>query len=264
MHSRSGSILRLHCSICLLLIAIAGFAQVEDSVAAPVSDTAIVYDSVVETREAGAHSFNSVESFEQERTAVRALPDSFTNGLRKDGDFDYVKNGLRPPSGAAATSAGSKSGFFRILAGFLTVLPYIAIGLFVVLLVWYLAANNFILFRTKSKSIAAPTVLEERQDIFSIDYTVSIRQALQQKNYRLAIRLQYLELLKILSDKDLIHFVPDKTNIEYLLQMRATRYYDDFFAATRNYEYSWYGLFEISENMYQKINSTFQQLKQKL
>ncbi len=83
-------------------------------------------------------------------------------------------------------------------------------------------------------------------------------------NYRLAIRLQYLELLKKLSDNGLIHFLPDKTNFEYLAQLRSSSYYDDFFTATRNYEYSWYGLFDISENMYQKINNTFQQLKQKL
>ncbi|MGJ7030527.1 hypothetical protein [Niabella hirudinis] len=264
MHSRLRSILRLRCSICLLLITITGFGQVADSIAVPASDTSIIYDEVVETPERTTRSFSPVESFEQERITVRTLPDSFVNRLRKDGDFSYVKKGLKHASETTPASTDGQSRSFRLLSGLLSALPYIAIAVFIILLVWYLTSNNFILLKTKSKSIAPASATEERQDIFSIDYATSIRQALQQKNYRLAIRLQYLELLKKLSEKELIHFVPDKTNFEYLSQMRSCYYYDDFFAATRHYEYSWYGLFDISENAYQKINSTFQQLKQKL
>lgn len=266
MHSRLKAIRDVFCSMGLLLITVAGFSQITDSVTAPVPDTSEVYDEVVESPGATtSSSFEPLEHFEQERSAVRAVPDSFVNRLRKDPNFAYVKNGLKhsePP--AAGEKQQNSSSSSSAWPGIFAALPYIAITIFIVLLVWYLAANNFILFRKKSTSLPTPETQEDPRDIFAIDYATSIRQALQQKNYRLAIRLQYLELLKKLSDNGLIHFLPDKTNFEYLAQLRSSSYYDDFFTATRNYEYSWYGLFDISENMYQKINNTFQQLKQKL
>ncbi|MCD2423644.1 hypothetical protein LQ567_12785 [Niabella pedocola] len=211
----------------------------------------------------GTASFDPVEGFENEQSVIRPMPGDFTRKLQEDEAFHYVKTGLKPARDQqeATNAPHRRSGTWAV---FFEVLPYIAVAVFIILLAWYLASNNFILFRKKSTALETPVIKDAPQDIFSIDYTASIRQALQQKNYRLAIRLQYLELLKKLSDRQLIHFLPDKTNIEYLLQMRSSNYYDDFFTATRHYEYSWYGLFDVTENMYQKINNTFQQLKQKL
>lgn len=237
---------------------ITSFAQ--GAAEAPFPDTSAVYDEDPAAEETSTE-FVPIEDFENERTAVRTVPDSFINRLQQDAAFGYVKTGLKQPGEKSPQTDPSNRPSSH---GFFSVLPYIAITIFILLLVWYLASNNFILFRKKSTTLAAPAIQEDHQDIFSIDYAASIRTALQQKNYRLAIRLQYLELLKKLSDKELIHFLPDKTNFEYLTQMRSSDYYDDFFAATRNYEYSWYGLFDISENMYQKINNTFLHLKQKL
>jgi len=260
MHSRLRTIRYLFCSIWLLLTVTAGSAQAADPVAT--EDTSEVYDEVPERTEEPTASFNSIERFEQERSTIRTVPDSFINKLRKDPDFGYVKTGLKHAEKTA--SGNNRQNSSSAWSGIFAALPYIAITVFIVLLVWYLVANNFILFRNRSTSLPATEVQEDTGDIFAIDYATAIRQALQQKNYRLAIRLQYLELLKKLSDKGLIHFLPDKTNFEYLMQLRSSGYYDDFFTATRNYEYSWYGLFDISENMYQKINNTFQQLKQKI
>ncbi|MCF3111338.1 hypothetical protein LL912_21305 [Niabella sp. CC-SYL272] len=239
-------------------------AQDEKETAVTVLDSSADNDTVAEEAviESTA-SFNPVEGFENEQDTIRPMPGQFTVKLREDPAFDYVKTGLKPGKDKPE-EARDNSGRLSGLAAFFKAVPYIAIAVFIVLLLWYLAAHNFILFRKKSTPLNTPAIKEAPQDIFSIDYAASIHQALQQKNYRLAIRLQYLELLKKLSDRQLIHFLPDKTNFEYLLQMRASNYYDDFFTATRHYEYSWYGLFEVTENMYQKINTTFQQLKQKL
>ncbi|WP_018629686.1 hypothetical protein [Niabella aurantiaca] len=246
-------ILQLFCCCCLLLTE--GTALAQEAGETALQETSGVYTEELVT-DATSTEFIPVEDFENERTSARTVPDSFINRLQKDAAFGYVKTGLKQPkTKSSQTSPRGTPAFF-------TVLPYIAI--FVLLLVWYLTANNFILFRKKSTTLAVAAIQEDHQDIFSIDYATSIRMALQQKDYRLAIRLQYLELLKKLSDRELIHFLPDKTNFEYLTQMRSSGYYDDFFTATRNYEYSWYGLFDISEIMYQKINNTFQHLKQKL
>lgn len=257
------TICRLAC-FGLLLSGTPCIAQQEADSVATVLEPPATSDAPVEAADSeGTASFDPVEGFENEQHSIRQMPGDFTRKLQEDDAFHYVKTGLKPSRGQQEETGTPhrRSGAWTV---FFEVLPYIAVAVFIVLLTWYLASHNFILFRKKSTTPHTTVVKDAPQDIFSIDYTASIRQALQQKNYRLAIRLQYLELLKKLSDRQLIHFLPDKTNIEYLLQMRSSHYYDDFFTATRHYEYSWYGLFDVTENMYQKINNTFQQLKQKL
>ncbi|MCH5716784.1 DUF4129 domain-containing protein [Niabella hibiscisoli] len=102
------------------------------------------------------------------------------------------------------------------------------------------------------------------EDIFSIDYTAAIQQALDNQNYRLAIRLHYLQVLKKLSEKDIIHYQPDKTNFDYLLQTRSTPHYSDFSGLTRQYEYSWYGLFPISPAQYEQVDQLFTNFHKKI
>ena len=50
----------------------------------------------------------------------------------------------------------------------------------------------------------------------------------------------------------------DRTNFDYLLQLGSTKYYNDFFRLTRNYEYSWYGQFPVSEEAYKVIKKEYE------
>ncbi|MCH5599572.1 DUF4129 domain-containing protein [Niabella ginsengisoli] len=115
----------------------------------------------------------------------------------------------------------------------------------------------------KAASIETGSFEEEQKDIFSIQFAEAIQDALKANNYRLAIRLQYLQLLKTLSEKGIIKYQPDKTNFDYLLQTRSTSHYQDFLSATRSYEYSWYGLFPIDEDHYRNIENSFSDLHKK-
>jgi hypothetical protein len=69
----------------------------------------------------------------------------------------------------------------------------------------------------------------------------------------------FLRLLKEMAEKNIIQYKQDRTNLDYLLQLQPTGYYHDFFRITRNYEYSWYGLFDISEDAYNKVKNDFTQ-----
>lgn len=235
----------------------------QDSVKAPIAPPTIEEKNYEDEEEYDEDiGFTDVEYFNDATTTVRSTPDSFVKKLKSDRYFDYVKTGLKKKVPEEESKPQQRKLPFN--TDWLSYVPYIAIVLFAGLLIWYLLANNFILFRKKKQGLAEDTSVEEHQDLFSLDYAYQIQKALEQKNYRLAIRLQYLELLKKLTDRELIHFLPDKTNFDYLMQLRGSAYYDDFFAVTRSYEYSWYGLFDITEGMYQKINSVFQNLKQRI
>lgn len=73
----------------------------------------------------------------------------------------------------------------------------------------------------------------------------------------MAIRLMYLRLLKNLSERNIIQYKQDRTNLDYLMQLHPTRYYNGFFRITRNYEYSWYGEFPVSNEAYGIIKKEF-------
>ena len=68
-----------------------------------------------------------------------------------------------------------------------------------------------------------------------------LREALAQNNYPLAVRLYYLQIIKSLSEKSAIKWSREKTNRDYLREMRGHPAAEQFREATRIYERVWYG-----------------------
>lgn len=186
---------------------------------------------------------------------LRRLPNTYINNLKDDPDFGYVKDGIPPPKAWDAP---------QISFSLSDIWVYVAVIIFLLLLAWYLRANDLLFFRKKPVAIQPAPSEELLKDIFSIEYAAAIKEALNNRNYRLAIRLHYLQLLKLLSEKGMIHYQPDKTNFDYLLQIRSTPHYSDFSGLTRQYEYSWYGLFPISQSQYEQIDLLFTNFQKKI
>ena len=120
-------------------------------------------------------------------------------------------------------------------------------------------------FRKRSTEAKASTPEAEEEVISNeSDMAILIRQAVQNGNYRLAIRYQYLQTLFKLSAKNLIQMAADKTNNQYVREISNTNYQNDFAALTLNYEYVWYGEFAIDENIYRRLESGFSHFNSKL
>lgn len=147
---------------------------------------------------------------------------------------------------------------------FQTFLWVIILGVFVIGLFIYLRGSNVGLFRKKNKRLGSTGDEEISEDIFAINYQKEIDKAAAQGNYRLAIRLLFLKLLKNMSEKSIILYKQDKTNLDYLGELHPTNYYTNFFRITRNYEYSWYGHFIVSEDAYKIIQRDFDQFDKEL
>lgn len=89
-----------------------------------------------------------------------------------------------------------------------------------------------------------------QEDIRLISPEVLIQEALIQKDYRLAIRWNYISILKKLSIHSLIEFRPYKTNYDYQQELKNTSFFREFRRASRVYEFVWYGETAISEDEY--------------
>lgn len=192
---------------------------------------------------------------EYDSVQLKHLPSGYIDSLKNNEAFDYVKTGIPRPEVKQKQEKQHKP--FRLNINIDSVIVYIAIAIFAALLIWYITTRVFIK-KNKTSEVEFTQEKDLPEDIFSIPYKEAIQKAMQQKNYRLAIRLHYLQLLKTLADKKIITYRPDKTNFDYLMQVRPTDHYNDFFKATRNYEYSWYGLFDISEEQYLKMEQVFE------
>jgi len=135
------------------------------------------------------------------------------------------------------------------------------LGVFAVGLAIYLSGSNVGLFRKKNKTMKEVEEEEITEDIFSINYQKEIDKAAAQGNYRPAIRLMFLRVLKNMSEKNIIRYKQDKTNLDYLMELHPTNHYNGFFSITRSYEYSWYGQFNVSEDAYKIIRKDFDQFE---
>jgi hypothetical protein len=192
----------------------------------------------------------------------RKVPDSIINRFKNDDAFWYANNVVEKKK----ETTPAKNVFWNLFR-----IPWIrnlCWTLFILcctaIIIWFLASSNIKIFYTKPKLIVSEKEPEENRDIFSHNLEKDLKQAIQSGEYRTAVRLLYLQVLKKLAQSTIIHYSLDKTNSDYLLQLQPTAYYKDFFKLTRDFEYVWYGQFTISETTFQKMREDFISFKDSL
>jgi len=194
--------------------------------------------------------------------AERRVPDSVIKKLQEDDSFWYVKADL-PKKKKEVQQKAEYLPWWRQQWVRTIIWGLIFVG-FAIAIILFLAGSNIHLFRKKSKREQIVDAEEISEDIFAINYQKEIDKAVSIGNFRLAVRLHFLQLLKSMSERNIIRYQQDKTNFDYLMELHNTSYYDDFFRVTRNYEYSWYGQFAVSEDAYRQIELAFNSIKKKV
>lgn len=252
-------------------------AQVTDSVAAPdaaVADTTFNYNQGTENNtetdlDKRVHELSKFAQKQQQSIpGERHLPDSAAAELKKDKDYWYANREVgkeKTETGQSNTGKGKKSG--DSISGFLAspVFYYIfwivLAGAFVLLLVIYLRT-----FTAKGRAIRAAQTAETGIDenIFTIDFEGQLKAAADAGNYRLATRLLFLRLLRSMSERSIIAYSNDKTNMDYLFELGNTQYSRDFMQASKTYEFVWYGNFTISQPQYLTIRQMLDDIQLKV
>lgn len=77
-----------------------------------------------------------------------------------------------------------------------------------------------------------------------------LKKAVQEGDFKMAFRLHYLLLIKILKERKYIRWQKEKTNYEYLRELRDTFAYTPFRKITAMYEMIWYGDRPVNEDIY--------------
>ncbi len=98
---------------------------------------------------------------------------------------------------------------------------------------------------------------ELHENIHEINFPQSIAKFENNGDYRSAVRYQFLFILKKLSDKKLILWNPEKTNKDYVAELKAAHLKNEFYNLSYIFDYVWYGEFSIDEQSYGKFKNQF-------
>lgn len=151
-----------------------------------------------------------------------------------------------------------------VLAFFIKIFPYlIVVGIFILFIYLFVKYNwGKRIFNEPD----APSLLfsEEEEIIRRKDIDQLIEKALQKKNYRLAIRYQYLKSLRFLEEGNMIRYEFSKTNQDYIAELQQHPVSHLFSEITRYYDYAWYGGFSVSLAQYQNMDRNFRAFVQQL
>lgn len=237
-------------------------------------------DSLITTSEVGDDDVAEVEDDGTEQKQKIAPPDSmavnarhFDEGLLKELKDDPTLRYQEPPTvgeslwqrfvallaelfgsildGAVSTNWGRVITF---LIGFAVV---------IIVIIMLLRVNAFRMFYAgEGASAMKYNVLDE--NIHEMDFEKLIQEAMARNDHRTGVRLTFLYALKLLSDKNLIHWERGKTNHDYLAELKGNDVRSGFNELNYYFEYAWYGNFNINGEMFASVQETFKNWRNSL
>lgn len=213
-------------------------------------DTA-AYESYSESEETAVTMYQpsqlkSTERYKQEELTVHPLDKEKWKKVVGDKNYDE-----KPPVTPKATrSPNIPPMTWKILSILLVV---VLLGF----VIYFLLRN--IKFGTQVvRNVAATSISGPVEDLATIDLAQLLQQALEDRDYRRAIRIHFLQLLKDLDIVRLIRWTKDKTNRDYLNELAP---HQDIYPLVRSltltYEFVWYGERSVTADSYQKIAISF-------
>ena len=142
-------------------------------------------------------------------------------------------------------------------SGIVKLICYIvAIGL--VGFVIYKLVGQGLFLRNKRTTTAIPEIaLDETMD--ESDLEKALRTAIAKKDYRLGVRYLFLMSLQRLGERGVLKLSSDKTNYQYATELSGKPYANRFAQLSLQYEYVWFGNFQISESQFSSIQQQHQQ-----
>ena len=127
----------------------------------------------------------------------------------------------------------------------------------IIIVIWLLTRTEFTSFLRGNTKNTAFDFSDVEEDISSIDFSVRIKKAVDDKDYRLAIRWCYLKQLNTLNDHKIIAYEPFKTNIDYGFELSKSPHQSAFKGISHIYDYVWYGKYDIGLMDYEKLEKQF-------
>ena len=172
------------------------------------------------------------------------------NRLRKN--EDNWRDSPRSEKMSQERSTGG--GFFKVI---LILLIAIILG----------AAAYMLFVNTPIEGSSTKVLYDQEMNPDSVQLSeleIKIKKAKESKDYRVATRLYFVWVIKELSDKGHINWKKRKTNYHYNLELAGKSFSEDFEAGVKNYEFIWYGKYDILLDEFIVVEKHFKDLISKI
>ncbi len=198
--------------------------------------------------------------------ALREVPaDEWDKAAKR---MDYSNDVPKPPKERKKREPNEPepsfdwTGLTQGLGSFLQVLAVIfALCMIAYGIYWMMQAPRN---RTVSRDGTEITLANLDEYIHETDLDRFLREALAASNWPLAVRLYFLQTIKQLSEKEAIVWSKEKTNRDYLREMRGHRLGTQFRDVTRQYERVWYGNQPITVEEFARLEPEFKAILEKI
>lgn len=150
--------------------------------------------------------------------------------------------------------------------GGLGILGWILLGAFgvaLIFLIYYLFVNA----ERRGPKIKGEEINFEETNPTEIPLTELerlLQEALARKDYRGAVRIYFIFIVRDLAQKKWISWEKEKTNFHYLNEMVGKKEYDDFNISVSYFEIIWYGKREIDAEKFEQVKPKFTRFLDKL
>jgi hypothetical protein len=210
-----------------------------------------------------------VVRFDSSSVALRTPPGRKLNDFRSDNDFVY-EHTQHPPRNLweqiKEWLMSLLSAFFESSAAgpVMKIIAYTLVGGTLVYVVLKLIGVDVVgMFGGDSRKTDLQAGVAE-EDIHTMDFDRLLADAIARGEYRWAIRLHYMRTLKELTDMQLIAWKPEKTNQDYLHELRSPLLRLPFADITTLFEYAWYGDLPVNEPMFRQAEKRFADFRMQL
>lgn len=149
------------------------------------------------------------------------------------------------------------TGIIRFIA---QIIPYVIAAIVLFLLIKFFLKVNINSIISGKSNTSTVRLTEDEELIKSEDLPTLIKNAIAQKNYRLAVRYYYLLVLQKMSNSEIIDWQQQKTNEDYINEIESATLKQKFTSGTYLYDFVWYGNFELNENEFVKAENQFNEL----
>lgn len=149
----------------------------------------------------------------------------------------------------------------KITSVLIRLFAIILVGFLLYFIIKYLMGKDGNFFFGKKNRKVDINAEELHENIHEINFPESIAKFEREGDYRSAVRYQFLFILKKLSDKKQINWNPEKTNKDYLMELKAEHLKKEFSELSYIFDYVWYGEFSIDEQAYLKFKNQYQTFK---
>lgn len=235
--------------------------QVEEDTTIIVEDSFAVENTDVQDEDETYSQEDSIVTFLVPDTiAVRFFPMDTIMAFRKKKEYayiNYIDSVLQniQPQAPPKSSSGIPFSFLKMIYWI------IAIGAIFFVIVRLLGGYNGVFGRSRKQlelnsDLAQSTALPDNNLALA-------KIAAENQDFRLATRYLYLYILEKMGEQNLLIVSPQKTNYEYLQQLKGQPNANDFAALTLHYEYIWYGGFLLNNNQFHQVQADFLQFDKK-